>query len=80
MTPVITDLDTGRILWRGVDCAAHVGIQPNTWRTYVSTGRAPQPVTNLGDRMPLWDADEVRQWHTGRPGSPVKGAPKKVHS
>lgn len=77
MNPVITDLDTGHILWRGVDCATHVGIQPNTWRTYVSTGRAPQPVASLGDRMPLWDANEVRKWHDTRPGSPVTGAPGK---
>lgn len=75
MNPVITDQDTGRILWRGVDCANHVGIQPNTWRTYVSTGRAPQPVANLGDRMPLWDANEVKTWNQTRPGSPIKTTP-----
>ncbi|CAB0635840.1 hypothetical protein FRC0547_00924 [Corynebacterium diphtheriae] len=76
MNPTITDKDSGKELWRVEDCAKHCGINTNTWRTYTSTGRAPQPVAELGKRMPLWDAEEVQAWHKNRPGSPVANAPQ----
>lgn len=77
MHPIITDRDTGRELWRTTDCAEHVGIGTSAWRTYVSTGRAPKAVAELGPRMPLWDAEEIRAWNNTRPGSPVPNAPGK---
>ena len=76
MNPVITDQDTGRLLWRVTDCAEHCGIKPTTFRTHVCDGRAPQPVAHLG-KSPLWDAEQVKTWHTNRPGSPIPGAPGK---
>ncbi|MFI5504500.1 helix-turn-helix transcriptional regulator [Corynebacterium kutscheri] len=76
MNPTITDTDTGRILWRSIDCANHAGITTSTWRTYVSTGNAPAQVASLGARMPLWDAEEVKTWQASRPGSPVTNSPK----
>ena len=66
MNPTITDSDTGRVLWRTVDCADHCGVDTATWRSYVRKGMPPAAVGDLGPRMPLWDADEVRTWHAGR--------------
>jgi hypothetical protein len=67
MRPVIIDQDTGRELWRAQQCAEHIGAAPVTWRGYVSRGQAPAPVAELDARTPLWDADDVRDWHTARP-------------
>ncbi|QCB28933.1 hypothetical protein [Corynebacterium endometrii] len=75
MTPIIVDKDTGRELWRVKDCADHCHIRPSTWTTYTAQGRTPEPVTQLDARTPLWDAEEVRTWHAGRPGSPVPNRP-----
>ena len=59
--PIITDQATGRVLWRVIDCATYCGIGPRTWANYCANGRTP-----------LWDAEEVKAWHTNRPGSPIK--------
>lgn len=52
-------------LWNVRQCAAHVGVPINTWRSYVhnrqNTG-APAPVQ--AKYRILWDADAVRTWHT----------------
>jgi len=55
--------------WTADQCAAHIGVAHDTWRSYVSRGNAgaPKPVRHVG-RTPLWNADEVRQWHAQRPG------------
>nr|WP_235681370.1 hypothetical protein [Tomitella gaofuii] len=53
--------------WLRADCADHVGVTASTWSAYVNRHRAPQPIEYVG-RTPLWDADEVRAWHAGRPG------------
>ncbi|AWB82297.1 hypothetical protein C3B44_07980 [Corynebacterium yudongzhengii] len=58
-----------------VDCAAYLDVSASAWRNYNSQGRTPKPVTNLGARMPLWDANEVKEWHANRPGSPVPNNP-----
>ncbi|MDO5033076.1 hypothetical protein [Corynebacterium sp.] len=79
MRPIIIDADTSRELWRAIDCANHCGISTSSWRTYNSAGRTPTQVADLCARMPLWDAEEVKAWHTNRPGSPVPGAPKPKH-
>lgn len=75
MNPIIIDKDTGRELWTGPDCAAHVGISPATWRNYSANGRTPAYVATILGKTRLWDAEEVKEWHAGRPGSPVPGAP-----
>lgn len=75
MHPTIIDKDTGRELWRAADCADYCGISTGSWRTYNSSGRTPAQVADLGQRMPLWDAEQVKAWHAARPGSPVPGAP-----
>ena len=76
MTPIIIDQDTGRLLRTGEDCANHIGVTPATWRNYSANNRTPHYVvaTILG-KTRLWDAEEVRNWHTDRPGSPVRNAP-----
>lgn len=33
----------------------------STWRTYVSRGTAPQPISHIGV-TPMWDAAAVQQW------------------
>lgn len=78
MRPVITDADTGHILWLQADCAAHCGVTTSTFRSYNRTGskmNVPTPVAHLDGRTPLWDAEEIKAWHARRPGSPVPGAP-----
>lgn len=70
MRPVITDADTGHVLWRGADCADHCGLSASSWRSYVRRCMPPEPVAHLDARTPLWDADAVRAWHAARPGSP----------
>ncbi|MCQ9352634.1 hypothetical protein NQ015_06775 [Corynebacterium sp. 153RC1] len=75
MRPIITDKDTGRELWRVKECAAYIGITPATWTNYAANGRTPQKVAHLDNRTPLWDADEVKNWHANRPGSPVRNNP-----
>lgn len=71
--PVIIDQDTGRILWRTADCAAHCGISDATWRSYVRNGMPPAPVAHLG-KLSLWDAEEVRRWHSSRRGQGWRGS------
>jgi hypothetical protein len=56
--------------WTTAQAAAYCGINPSTFRDYVSDGRAPQP---MDERDPvtgakLYDADAVRDWHEHRPG------------
>nr|WP_234456641.1 hypothetical protein [Corynebacterium macginleyi] len=70
-------------MWTINQCAEHCGITPTTWRSYRNRGRthpSPQPVTHLDGRTPLWDAAEVRAWHSSRPGSPVRNAPQSKHA
>lgn len=68
MRPGIIDLDTGRELWNAVQCADYCGMNRSTWTTYVSRHQAdvPDAVATLG-RFTLWDAEEVRAWHSQRP-------------
>lgn len=73
MRPVITDADSGRILWRVADCAHFCGISQATWRSYVRYGIPPESVGSLG-RQALWFADEVEAWHAQRRGQGWRGA------
>lgn len=64
---VRTALDEGRTRWNADQCAYVWGITPSTWRAYVGTGRAPQPLPGYDtDRRRQWDADAVMAWQ--RPG------------
>lgn len=49
------------------ECAQLAGCTPSTWRAYVARGQAPAPVAAVG-RSKLWDAQQVREWATARPG------------
>ena len=53
--------------WIRSECADHVGVTPSTWSAYVTRHQAPQPIRRIG-ATPVWDAEEVRQWHATRPG------------
>lgn len=37
-------------------------IAASTWRAYVARGEAPQPVSYLDGRTPVWDRAAVEQW------------------
>ncbi|MFC7450566.1 helix-turn-helix transcriptional regulator [Rhodococcus daqingensis] len=74
MKPIIIDEDTGRRLWRVVECSEHTGIAGTSWRAYVAKGIAPQPIAHLDARTPLWDAEEVQTFERDRPG--VAGRPR----
>lgn len=53
--------------WTADECAAAWGVKPSTWRSYVATGRAPNPLPGYDDqRRRRWDAAHVRDWQ--RPG------------
>lgn len=67
MRPVITDADTGRLLWRTADCAEFTGLTIRTWSGYAARGQRPASVAHLDARTPLWDAEEVRAWQAGGP-------------
>lgn len=68
VNPEIIDTDTGRTLWRVSDCAEHCGVTNTTWRGYALKKLPPEPVAHLDPRIPLWDAESVKQWHAQRPG------------
>ena len=70
MSFTITDDETGQVLWTAHQCCEYVGVTRSTWSTYAARGQGPAPVAHLDARTPLWGADEVRDWHANRPGSP----------
>lgn len=72
MHPIIIDEDTGRRLFNTQECANHIGVTPRTWANYHANNRTPTPVATWGKSAPLWDAEEIKQWHNNRPGSPIK--------
>lgn len=43
-----------------------LGIEPVTWRAYVSRGRAPQPDGHLDARTPFWYRDTIVKWEAAR--------------
>lgn len=67
-------LSDGRTLWTVSRVVQHLGIGKATFTSYVSKGFAPAPAIEL-ERTRLWDAEEVKQWHANRPGSPVPNHP-----
>lgn len=62
---------TPPVLWTTAECAEYLGVEPTTFRWYVSTDKTcPRPVDGKfgakGAR--LFRATEVRRWHKQRPG------------
>jgi hypothetical protein len=63
---------TARELWTTTQAAEHCGVRPSTFRAYRTKPQlgVPAPVSSQPGRggQDLFDADEVRAWHTARPG------------
>lgn len=55
---------TGGEVWSARECAACLGVRPQTWSTYVSRGLAPRSIARG-----QWDATEVQAW--ARPPAPA---------
>lgn len=54
-----------------------VGIEPTSWRTYVSRGDAPRPDDYVG-ATPLWRKSTIEKWMRERPGQGIGGGrPRK---
>lgn len=55
--------------WTADQCAEHLGIQRDTWTSYVyrkaKGNAAPDPIRYIG-RTPLWDAAAVREFGLNR--------------
>jgi DNA-binding transcriptional MerR regulator len=56
-------------LWSYVEIAAHIGVKPETVRSYRRHGLLPQP--DRTDRLghPRWYPDTIRHWAGRRPGN-----------
>jgi hypothetical protein len=54
-------------LWSYAQIAAHIGVQPDTVKSYRRQGVLPEPdvVTAIG--QPRWYADTIRAWSARRP-------------
>jgi hypothetical protein len=54
-------------LWSYVEIAAHLGVRPETVKSYRRQGVMPEPdvVSALG--KPRWYADTIRAWTARRP-------------
>jgi len=73
MRPYIADRDTGRELWTAQQCAQHGDVAPATWRSYVNRAQAPESVGQLDARTPLWDAEQITEWHAKRRAGQTRG-------
>lgn len=67
---------SGRQEWTRAEVVAWLAeqgrpIEPGTWSSYVTRGRAPQP-RHVG-RTPLWAPGQVRAWHASSPGQGTGG-------
>jgi predicted DNA-binding transcriptional regulator AlpA len=76
MTTPLTVLHTatGEELWAASAVNEYLGIGKSTFTSCVSKGIAPTPKYSI-ERTKLWDASEIRQWHSNRPDSPVTNHP-----
>ncbi|GHF36142.1 hypothetical protein GCM10010218_17050 [Streptomyces mashuensis] len=64
---------TDRRLWSYKEIAAHLGVQPDTVRSYRKHGMLPQPDLTENGR-PYWFADTIRLWVASRPGNRARKA------
>jgi hypothetical protein len=46
--------------WTALQCAAHHGVDPDTWLAAVAHHDAPQPCATLPDATPVWNARTVQ--------------------
>ena len=49
------------------EAAARAGLSYDTWRSYVSRGKAPAPVTWIGS-APAWTGEQIDRWREARGG------------
>ncbi len=56
-------------LWTYTDIAHHIGVKPETVRSYRRHGMLPDPDVVDAYGRPRWFPDTVRTWHRRRPGS-----------
>lgn len=64
-------LNDGTELWTISSVVDYLGISKSAFTSYVSKQIAPAPMYTV-ERTRLWDAEEVKTWHSNRPGSPVR--------
>nr|DAW70020.1 MAG TPA: Pyocin activator protein PrtN [Caudoviricetes sp.] len=67
--------ETGTEYWTASECAAYLGIAPDTWTAYVSRGQAPVAATRWHN-LRVWSAREIRQWHEQRPRQAPRSTPQ----
>lgn len=58
-----------RDLWSYTEIAAHLGVQPETVRSYRRHGLLPDPDTADRRGRPRWYAATIRAWSARRPGN-----------
>lgn len=56
-------------LWTYTDIARHIGVRPDTVRSYRRHGILPEPDTVDATGRPRWHPDTVREWIRRRPGT-----------
>lgn len=49
------------------DVAELLGIQPVTWRAYVSRDQAPKPDGHIDARTPYWRRETIEAWKASKP-------------
>lgn len=66
-------------LWTTAQAAAHCGVTPSTFRSYLRRlpGLTPVPNIRSEDGSRLFVPDEVKAWHAKRPGRGTRTDLKK---
>ncbi|WP_055591397.1 MerR family transcriptional regulator [Streptacidiphilus griseoplanus] len=59
----------GPELWSYQEIARHIGVRPETVRSYRRHGILPEPDMVDSAGRPRWYPDTVREWSRHRPGS-----------
>ncbi len=60
--------DLPEVQLMAADLAASLGIQPATWRSYVSRGQAPEADGHHSANAPWWNCSTIDRWRRDRPG------------
>lgn len=56
-------------LWSYAEIAAHIGVKPETVRSYRRHGLLPDPDGADAVGRPRWRPDTIRTWSARRPGN-----------